>query len=386
MKRVSNTLKKFSPSFLVLTVCLGFFSQALGILGHDIDIANAANKENIVPILIIGSGPAGLCAAIYGVRGNIKVLVVHGPLPGGLLTQTTEVENWPGSSSILGQDIIQNLQDQAGQLADKYLKRSAKDDVSKIEYLQDTIAKIDASAWPFKVYTDDGIVLHALSIIIATGASPKKLYVPGEHLAGVTSCARCDAPFYEGKDVVVVGGGDTAVEEAMQLAHYAKSIKVLVRKDEMRASAIMKSRLAEYPSVSIEYNVEVKEILGDQESGVVAVKLTHTKNNTRSISIMPVQGVFLAVGHTANSDLVKDIVDIDEQGVIQLQGRSQATSMPGIFAAGDVADKLYRQAGTAGGYGIGAGIDAINFLTHIGYTPSMAVQLEQNMFRGMKAE
>ena len=302
-----------------------------------IDINNALDKDNIVPILIIGSGPAGLCGAIYGVRDNIKVLVVHGPLPGGLLTQTSEVENWPGNSSILGQDIIQSLQDQADQLADRYLKGGKKDDASKIEYLQDTIAKIDVNEWPFRVHTDNGLVLNAFSIIVATGASPKKLYVQGEHLAGVTSCARCDAPFFGGKDVVVIGGGDTAVEEAMQLARHAKSITILVRKGEMRASAMMRTRLAEYSSITIKYNVEVEEILGDDESGVIAVKLAHHKDNNRSISIMPVQGVFLAIGHTPNSDLVKNIVDIDEHGVIQLQGRSQMTSMPGFFAAGDVA-------------------------------------------------
>ena len=185
-----------------------------------------------MPLLILGSGPSGLAAAIYAVAANIRTVVAYGPLPGGLLTQTSLVENWPGEQSIMGPQIIKNMQDHAKSLADKYLK-SAQPEIDKIEFLEDTIVSIDSSVWPFQVKTEQGYTLNALAIIVATGASPKLLEVPGEQeywKKGVSSCATCDAPFYRDKDVVVSGGGDSAAEQAIQLARHAKNITILVRK------------------------------------------------------------------------------------------------------------------------------------------------------------
>jgi len=349
------------------------------------DINKALGLYNIVPMLIIGSGPAGLAASLYGVGGNVRTVVVHGPLPGGLLTQTTEVENWPGHALIMGEDIIEKLQNQIQGLADKYLKKQTMN-LGIVDFLFDTITHIDVSSWPFKVSTDQGLTLNALSIVIATGSSHKKLHVVGENLPGVTYCAKCDAPFYKDKEVVIVGGGDSAAEDAMQLARHAQQVTILVRKNKLKASALMQMRLHEYANIKIMYNVEVQEVLGDVHEGVKAIKLIdHVENNSFVVST---DGVFVAIGHIPNSDLVKDFVKTDEHGNIELKGRSQTVVMKdefahvqGVFAAGDIADKLYKQAYSAGGYGVGAGIDAISFLTNIGFNPKMAHILEKNMFK-----
>jgi len=349
--------------------------------GPVIDMHHAMDKDNIVPILIIGSGPSGLSAAIYSVSANIRTVVLQGPLPGGLLTQTSIVENWPGNKSIMGPEIIKNLQDHAVGLSHHYLKNS-KDEIDKIEILEDTATHIDASQWPFKVQTANGHTLNALSIIIATGASPKLLQAPGEFeywKKGVTSCATCDAPFFKDKNVVVAGGGDSAAEQAIQLARHAKNITILVRKEQMRASAIMQSRLKEYPSIKVLYQVQVQEVVGNGEH-VTGIKLLSDKNN--EIIILPIDGVFLAIGHSPNSKIVKDILAVDAEGYIKVEGRTQATSVNGIFASGDVVDHRYRQASTAAGYGVSAALDAIQFLTLNGFNTTISAKLEKNMFRG----
>ncbi|MDR3550237.1 MAG: FAD-dependent oxidoreductase [Candidatus Babeliales bacterium] len=388
MKRMSKkALLGLAGACVIAMFLLALLQHRSSIFGHKptISIDNALEKGNIVPLLILGSGPSGLAAAIYAVAANIRTVVAYGPLPGGLLTQTSLVENWPGEQSIMGPQIIKNMQDHATSLAEKYLK-NAHDEIDKIEFLQDTIVSIDNSVWPFEVKTERGHTLNALAIIVATGASPKLLNVAGEQeywKKGVTSCATCDAPFYRDKDVVVSGGGDSAAEQAIQLARHAKNITILVRKDAMRASAIMQKRLTEYPSIKILYNVSIKEIVGDGTK-VNGVKLLN--HSTNKETVMPCDGVFLAIGHTPNSQVVRGIVDTDDHGYIKVKGRSQHTSVEGIFASGDVEDTRYRQAGSSSGYGIGAALDAVNFLTSAGYNTTVAAQMERSMFKVGKAQ
>ncbi len=332
----------------------------------NIDVNLIADKENIIPIAIIGSGPAGLSAALYGARGNTKTVVINGNKPGGLLTETSYVENWPGSKSILGSELIHDLKEQALHFG--------------AFCLDDAVERVDFSQWPFVIYTEDGKSLNALSIIIATGATPRTLHIPGEQEywgKGVTTCAVCDAPFYKNENVVVIGGGDSAVEEAIQLSSYAKKVTILVRKDHMRAAARMQERLAGYPNVNIIYNVEVQKIVGNGKH-VTGIELLN--NKTQNVFHKSISGVFLAIGHEPNTALFKQYLDTDEHGYIVLQKRSQATSMAGVFAAGDVEDSHYRQAGVAAGEGIKAALDAIAFLTDINFNAQLAAQMRHALF------
>ncbi len=318
-----------------------------------------------MPVAVVGSGPAGLMAAIYTARGGKDTFVIEGNKPGGLLMDTTEVENWPGAVSIQGQEIIAGLKEQAV--------------YQGVKFVSDAVENIDTAKWPYTIHTENGQTFKALTIIVATGANPRKLGVPGEQEywgAGVTACAVCDAPFYKGEDVVVIGGGDSAVEEAIQLAAYAKKITILVRKDRMRAAESMQDRLKQYDQIQVRYNVDIHRVLGDQF--VTGVELYDNKAD--QIITMPTSGVFLAIGHDPNSQIVKGIVQIDTQGYITVKERTQKTSTRGIFAAGDVADYRYRQAGTAAGYGIAAGRDAVGFLDDIGFTQSVAKKIKSGLF------
>jgi thioredoxin reductase (NADPH) len=325
-------------------------------------------KENIVPVAVIGSGPAGLMAAIYSARAGYHVVVIEGPQPGGLLTTTTEVENWPGDVSILGNDIIKGLRAQA--LA------------SGVNFLQATVKTIATAAWPFVITTDDNLELNCLSIVIATGSTPRKLCIKGEETFwgnGVTTCALCDAPFFKNKDVVVVGGGDSAVEETLQLLPYVKSVTVLVRGQAMRAAQVMQDKLKN-PKVKILYNHAPREIIGTTDDGVTAIKVfDKTKNLEYNLSA---SGLFLAIGHDPNTSLLKDSkVKIDMCGYIVPEGRSQKSSVEGIFAAGDVADPDYRQAGTSAGDGSKAGIDVQRFLQQINWTSDLQELFQSLMFK-----
>lgn len=329
---------------------------------HSFNLQEALGFENVIPLVIIGSGSAGLPAAIYGARSMIKTVVIKGPLPGGLLTQTTDVENWPGESLIMGPHLIGNMEKHAHKLG--------------VEFMHDTVIGIDFSSWPYTISTDSGKDIRALSIILATGATPFTLNIPGEQEywgRGVGTCAVCDAAFYKNEDVVVVGGGDSAVEEAIQLAQYAKTITILVRKDKMRAAARMQQRLKGYPNISVRYNVEVQKIVGDEQH-VTGVELLDTKTNT--VDHMAVSGLFLAIGHTPNSLLVKGAVATDDKGYVLTQGRTQETNIPGVFVAGEVEDNRYRQAIVSAGRGASAALDAVSFLTELGFTPAMATQFK----------
>lgn len=328
-------------------------------------------EQNIMPIAIIGSGPAGLMAGLYGARGGKPTYIFEGNKPGGLLMDTTEVENWPGEVSIKGSEIIDKLKQQA--------------EHQGAQFVQDAIERVDFSRWPYRLYTENGDTVNALSVVIATGASPKRLYVPGEDQywgSGVTSCAVCDAPFFKNEEVVVVGGGDSAAEEAMQLAPYASKITILVRKGEMRAAVSMQERLKQYDKINIMYNVEIKRITGD-DTNVKAVELYN--NKTKETFEFATAGVFLAVGHNPNSGVFKDAIDVNDEGYIKVMGRTQQTSVEGVFAAGDIHDHRYRQAGSSAGFGIDAGLDAVKFLDEIGINPRVMKELEPRVY-GMSNE
>lgn len=331
-----------------------------------IDMQQGVNTKNVMPLVIIGSGPAALNAAMYGARARIDTLIIQGNKPGGALTETSYIENWPGRAKILGSQLMLELTQQAQSFG--------------VNFLRDTVDSVDFSVWPFELHTQGNKTIRALSVIISTGSTPKSLGIVGEREywgKGVTTCAICDAPFHKDHDVVVVGGGDSAVEEAMQLAPYAKTVTILVRKDHLRAAESMQERLHEYANIFTVYNVEVQKIEGDG-SHVTSVQLLD--NKIGKISTKQVQGVFLAIGHDPNTELFKKDLETDAQGYLKITGRTQQTSKKGVFAAGDVEDNRYRQAGVAAGNGIKAALDAIAFLQEHGFSTSLATVLAKNRF------
>ena len=310
-------------------------------------------------VVILGSGPAGLTAAIYASRAQLAPLVVEGPQPGGQLTITTDVENYPGfAEGIMGPELMEQFRAQATRFG--------------TEVLSVWIDKVDLSARPFTLYgkaSEDSdeitTVIKADTLIISTGASAKWLGIPGEEPVpeglggnGVSACATCDGFFFRGKPVVIVGGGDTAMEEALFLTRFATKVTLMHRRDSFRASKIMQERVFANEKIEILWNTEVKEILGSKEEGVTGVRIY--KNNEESL--FPTEGVFVAIGHKPNTELFKDWLEMNEVGYIQTEGRTMKTNIEGVFACGDAQDHYYRQAVTAAGTGCMAAIDAERFL------------------------
>ena len=301
-----------------------------------------------IKCLIIGGGPAGYTAAIYAARANMDPVVYEGIQPGGQLTTTTEIENYPGfENGILGQTLMDTMRNQAMRLgADVRLG---------------SISSVDLSERPFKVVADGGIQLLAESIIIATGATAKYLGLDSEQRfkgLGVSACATCDGFFYRKKVVAVVGGGDTACEEATYLAGLCKKVYMIVRRDVLRASEAMQERVKNTENIEILWNCNTQEILGD-ESGVTGVRIARKDGEVFDISL---DGFFLAIGHHPNSDLFSKWVNVDKEGYIITDGKTSKTNVEGVFAAGDVQDPLYRQAITAAASGCRAALDADKFL------------------------
>ena len=304
--------------------------------------------------LIIGSGPAGYTAAIYAARADLKPVIYTGLEPGGQLTTTTDVDNFPGyPKGIDGPKMMDELKEQA----ERFGTEVKIDFISKVEF-----SKNKGSL--HKVFSQDGTEIEAKTIIICTGASAKYLGLPSEKKligGGVSACAVCDGFFYKNQEVAVVGGGDTAVEEATYLAKICSKVTMIVRKDHLRASKAMQNRITKYPNISILYNHEVEEVIGDNV--VVGIKTINTL--TKETTEIKITGLFLAIGHTPNTEIFKGQINMDESGYIITEPKSTITNIPGVFAAGDVQDKEYRQAVTAAGTGCMAALDAERYLQEI---------------------
>jgi thioredoxin reductase (NADPH) len=306
-------------------------------------------SNEMIKVLIIGSGPAGYTAAIYAARAGLKPVLYTGGQPGGQLTITNDVENFPGyPDGINGPQMMIDLQKQAERFG------------TKVNYGQ--VTSVDFSGYPHKVIVDEKHEVIAESVIIATGATAKYLGIPSEMEyanKGVSACAVCDGYFYRGKEVAVVGAGDSAAEESTYLANLCTKVHLIVRRDEMRASKIMQLRVKNTPNIEIHWNSETEEILGD-DSGVNGVRLVN--NRTGKKETIAVQGFFLAIGHKPNTEVFKDYVEMDETGYIKVIAGSTKTNVEGVFAVGDAADKVYRQAITAAGTGCMGALDAEKFL------------------------
>jgi len=306
-----------------------------------------------VSILIIGSGPAGYTAAIYAARANMKPLLYQGIQPGGQLTITTEVENYPGyPDGIQGPEMMVHFEKQAARMG------------TDIRYGLAT--KVDFSGDVKKVWIDDEKLIEADAVIISTGASAKWLGIPSEERLngfGVSACAVCDGFFFKGKEVAIVGAGDTAAEEAHYLSKMCTTVHMFVRKEAMRASKVMQDRVMNTPNIKIYFNTETDEILGEKK--VEGVRILNTKTNTKEV--IPVSAFFVAIGHTPNSGIFKDYVTMDETGYILTVPGTTKTNVEGVFASGDVQDKNYRQAVTAAGSGCMAALDAERYLTSKGH-------------------
>ncbi len=303
-------------------------------------------------IIIIGSGPSGLTAAIYAARAGLAPLIFEGAQPGGQLTTTTEIENFPGfPGGITGPELMDQMREQA-------LKFGADSQYK-------TIVDVDLSSRPFKIKDDEENEYTADTVIISTGASAKYLGLESESKLkgfGVSACATCDGFFYKEKDIVVVGGGDTALEEALYLTHFGKTVTLIHRRDEFRASKFMAEKVKNHEKITIKWNSVVDEVLGEPGPvGVTGVRIKNVKTGTTED--LPAAGFFVAIGHHPNSDLFKGVINTDEIGYIKTLSNSSKTNIEGVFACGDVQDPNYRQAITAAGSGCQAAMDAERFLT-----------------------
>lgn len=320
-----------------------------------------AQKKIEKKVVILGSGPAGLTAAIYASRAQLEPLVIDGPQPGGQLTITTDVENYPGfKGGIMGPILMDEFREQAIRFG--------------TEIINVWIDKVDLSKRPFTLYGKESedsdevtTEIKTETLIIATGASAKWLGIPGEEPVplglggnGVSACATCDGFFFREKPIVVIGGGDTAMEEALFLTKFASKVTVIHRRDSFRASKIMADRVMNHEKIEILWHTEVESIHGSKETGVESVRLFN--NQTEERYDFPTQGVFIAIGHKPNTDLFKGVLDMDNVGYLITEGRTMKTNIEGVFASGDAQDAYYRQAVSAAGTGCMAAIDAERFL------------------------
>ncbi len=299
-------------------------------------------------VVIIGSGPAGLTAGIYLGRAKFEPLLIEGMQPGGQLTTTTKVENWPGLKEVMGFKLMMDM------------KEHAKASGCKI--ISDTVERVDFSVKPYKIFTKLGKEIETESVIIASGASHKKLNIPGEQkywAKGVSVCATCDAPFFQDKDIIVVGGGDSAVVEAEHLIHFAKSVTIIHLLEELTATDPIKDKVLENQKVNVIYNSLVKKIDGD---GLRMTKVTIEHQKTGDTKVIQAEGLFIAIGMKPNTDYLKSQIDLDDYGYVVLTGKT-TTSKDGVFAAGDVADFIYKQAIIASGFGAMSALDCQKYLS-----------------------
>lgn len=305
-------------------------------------------NQEVIDCLIIGSGPAGYTAAIYTARAGLKPVLYSGLQPGGQLTITTDVENYPGyPEGVMGPQMMKDFEQQARRMG--------------ADLRWGYVSKVDLSSRPFVVEVDEANTIKANAIIIATGASAKWLGLESETRLngyGVSACAVCDGFFFKEKEVAIVGAGDTACEEALYLSKICSNVHMLVRRNEMRASKVMQDRVLKTNNIQVYWNTETDEILGDKK--VEAVRVRNVESG--ALTEIPVSAFFVAIGHQPNSDLFKGYLDMDEQGYIRTIPGSTKTNIPGVFACGDVQDKIYRQAITAAGSGCMAALDAERYL------------------------
>jgi thioredoxin reductase (NADPH) len=310
-------------------------------------------SDTIENLIIIGSGPAGLTSAVYSARANLKPLMIEGEEAGGQLMITTEVENYPGfEHGITGPELIAVMRKQAARFGTRFLTKN--------------VTKVDFKTRPFKIWVGNEL-FQSKAVIISTGASAKYLGIPSEKKymnRGVSACATCDGAFFKNVEVAVVGGGDTAMEEANFLTRFASKVYIIHRRDSFRASKIMADRALKNPKIQPIWNSEVIEVLGDEKQ-ITGLKIKNTGSGQEST--MPIQGLFLAIGHVPNTKLFQEFLDLNEVGYIETKKESTYTKIPGVFAAGDVQDHVYRQAITAAGTGCMAAIDAERWLESQGH-------------------
>ena len=301
-------------------------------------------------VLIIGSGPAGYTAAVYSARAMLNPILVQGLQPGGQLTITTEVENWPGDTHVQGPDLMVRMEAHAAAMG--------------ADVISDYISSLDLSKRPFVAQADSGTTFTADAVILATGAQARWLGLPSEEKFkgfGVSACATCDGFFYRGKEIVVIGGGNTAVEEALFLTNFASKVTLVHRRDSLRAEKIMQDRLFKHPKIEMLWNAEVTEVLGTEAPlGVTGVRTRNVL--TGDVKDIPCDGFFVAIGHAPASELVKDQLELHHGGYVKVTPGGTQTSIPGVFAAGDLTDHVYRQAVTSAGMGCMAALDAERFL------------------------
>ena len=313
-------------------------------------------------VLIVGSGPAGYTAGVYASRAMLEPVLVQGIEPGGQLTTTTEVENWPGDTEVQGPDLMVRMEAHAKAMG--------------CEIAGDIITSIDFSKRPFVCQSDSGTEYVADAVILATGARAKWLGLPSEEKFkgfGVSACATCDGFFYRGQEIVVVGGGNTAVEEALFLTNFASKVTLVHRRDELRSEKILQDRLFKNPKIEPLWFHEVEEVYGaDSPMGVEGVRVKHTK--TGEISEIPAKGVFIAIGHAPANELVKDVLETHMGGYVVTKPDSTETSIPGVFAAGDLTDHKYRQAVTSAGMGCMAALEAERFLAEAEDSADLAAE------------
>ena len=301
-------------------------------------------------VLIIGSGPAGYTAGVYASRAMLNPILVQGMEPGGQLTTTTEVENWPGEKEIQGPQLMVNMEEHAKAMG--------------CEIIMDLISDLDLSQRPFVAKGDSGTTYTADAIILATGARAKWLGLESEEAYkgfGVSACATCDGFFYRGQEIVVIGGGNTAVEEALFLTNFATKVTLIHRRDSLRSEKILQERLLKHEKIEVLWNHELEEVVGEGDpKGVTGVRAKHVE--TGEITEVPAKGVFIAIGHAPASELVKDQLELHSGGYVKVKPGSTETSIPGVFAAGDLTDAKYRQAVTSAGMGCMAALDAEHWL------------------------
>jgi len=302
-------------------------------------------------VVIIGSGPAGLTAAVYSARANLQPLLIEGKEPGGQLTLTTLVENYPGfADGIMGPQLMDEMRKQAERFG--------------AEVVNGYVHRVELDQYPFRVFHGDQEI-ESKTVIVSTGSSAKLLGLESEIKLmghGVSTCATCDGFFFRGKKIAVVGGGDSAMEEATFLTKFATEVNLIHRSETFRASKIMLDRASKNPKIKIRMDTVVEDVVGNQESGVTALKLRNVKSQSKSE--LPVDGLFVAIGHNPNTEIFKGQIELDERGYIKTQPSSTRTNIPGVFACGDVQDPVFRQAVTAAGTGCMAAIEAERWLSH----------------------